>query len=246
MDVERYTLELSDLNEMPENERTCFLMAGHLANEILFLSKLLVITQVRPEGETAQKAELTQSLFVIRMISGKLFEGWHSIRRSYHGTQVSRNYNDDLGDQAQSSLRFLGQYFANRDNLIASVRNNYAFHYSPDRLINVIDELIEGNENVMYIGDTHLSSLYYISDVLIARSMANDFNLGDIAGSLVALHDQIIEVQGHLLIFIRQFMAVAASRYFVRDRSNPVTVYVGPSVNLSEMRLPFFVEWQRQ
>ena len=62
--------------DMPAKERDFFLLAGHFANEVSFLSKLLVITRDPASEKIPEKAELTQALFVHKTLAGKLCEGW--------------------------------------------------------------------------------------------------------------------------------------------------------------------------
>jgi hypothetical protein len=64
MEIQRYTIQKQALMAMPDHERVFFLLAGHFANEIIFLSKLLIVTKDQSPEEIPAKAELTQALFV--------------------------------------------------------------------------------------------------------------------------------------------------------------------------------------
>ncbi len=105
MKIQTYTISKQALMEVPAKERVSFLLAGHFANEIIFLSKLLIITRHQPLEKIPAKAELTQALFVHKILTGKLCEGWQMIGRYYYGTGISKVYNELLEKDAQEAIK---------------------------------------------------------------------------------------------------------------------------------------------
>ncbi len=227
--------------DVPAKERDFFLLAGHFANEIIFLSKLLIITRHQPLEKIPAKAELTQALFVHKILAGKLYEGWQMIRRYYYGTAISKVYNELLEKDAQEAIKNLNRYFG-KPNLIRKVRNSYSFHYGPDKIEPTLKEMEDGDEFDMYIAEQHLNTLYYVSESVINKAMLHELEPNDLRASFDKLNQDIVEIHGLLLTFIHNFMKVAAGRHFVKTVSNPVLEEIEiDTPSLKDLRLAFFV-----
>ena len=241
MKIQAYTISKQALMDIPAKERDFFLLAGHFANEIIFLFKLLVITRGQASEKIPEKAELTQALFVHKTLVGKLYEGWQMIRKYYFGTAISKDYYEILEKDAQEAIKQLNRYFR-KGNLISKVRNSYSFHYGPDKIELTLNEMVDGDEFDMYIAEQHINSLYYVSESIINKAMLHELEPNDIQGSFDQLFQDIVEVYELLLTFINNFMKVAAGRYFVKTDSNPVLVEIENPPSLEDLRLPFFVD----
>ncbi len=240
MKIQIYTISKQALMDIPAKERDFFLLAGHFANEVIFLSKLLVITQDQASEKIPAKAELTQALFVHKTLAGKLYEGWQMIRKYYLWTAISKDYDGLLEKDAQEAIKQLNRYFS-KGNLISKVRNSYSFHYGPDKIEPTLEEMEDGDELDMYIAEHHINSLYYISESIINKAMLHELKQNDLRSSFDKLFQEIVEVYGLLLTFIHNFMTVAAGRHFVRTDSNPVLEEIENPPSLEDLRLPFFV-----
>ena len=114
MKIQTYTVSKHALMDMPAKERDFFLLVGHFANEVIFLSKLLIITRYQASEKIPAKAELTQALFIHRTLAGKLYEGWQMIQKYYFGTSISKDYNELLEKDAQEAIKQLKRYFDNK------------------------------------------------------------------------------------------------------------------------------------
>lgn len=241
MKIQTYTISKQALMDIPAKERDFFLLAGHFANEIIFLSKLLIITRDQPLEKIPAKAELTQALFVHKILAGKLCEGWQMIRRYYYGTGISKIYNELLAKDVQEAIKKLNRYFG-KPNLISKVRNSYSFHYGPEKIEPTLKEMEDGDEFDMYIADRHINTLYYVSESVINKAMLHELVPNDLRASFDKLFQDIVEMHGLLLTFIHNFMTVAAGRHFVKTESNPVLEEIEiDTPSLEDLRLPFFV-----
>lgn len=81
------------------------------------------------DSELLQKARSTQCLFFARILTGKLDECWEFFQQKFFGGQLSRKYVPILNPEGREALDRIKNYFG-RSNLIHSIRNNHAFHYS--------------------------------------------------------------------------------------------------------------------
>lgn len=241
MKIRTYTISKQALTAMPAKERDFFLLAGHFANEIIFLSKLLAITRVRASEKILEKTELIQALIVQKIFAGKLCEGWTMIERYYYGTGISKTYDKFLETRSKESLTNLKRYFG-KQNRIKKVRNSYSFHYSPGKIEPTIKKMEDGDEFDMYIADTNINTLYYMSESVINKAMFHELEPNDPQNSFANFYQDIVDISGLLLTFIHNFMKVAAGRHFVQTESNPVSEEIGiDPVSLEDLRLPFFV-----
>ena len=242
MNIQTYTISKQALMDMPAKERDFFLLAGHFANEVIFLSKLSVITEDQASEKIPAKAQLTQALFVHKTIAGKLYEGRQMIQKYYFGTEISKVYNELLEKDAQEAIKQVNRYFGNR-NFISKVRNSYSFHYDPDKIERTLNEMEDGDELDMYIAEQHINSLYYFAESVINKTMLHELEPNDLQSSFDKLYKDIVEVHRLLLTFIHNFMKVAVGRHFVMTDSNPVVeeIEIGELPSLENLRLPFFV-----
>ena len=240
MKIQTYTISKQALMDMPAKERDFFLLAGHFANEIIFLSKLLIITRNQASEKIPEKAELTQALFVHKTLAGKLYEGWQMILKYYFGTAISKDYHELLEKDAQEAIKQMKRYFS-KGNFIKKVRNSYSFHYDPDKIERTLNEMEDGDELDMYIAEQHINSLYYIAESIINKAMLHELEPNDLRSSFDKLFQDIVEVHGLLLTFLNNFMTVAAGRHFVKTDSNPVLEEMEDPPSLEDLRLPFFV-----
>ena len=65
-------------------------------------------------------------MLMLRMLAGRLWEGWKLIKVSYK--EIEPHYVDKLGSEASDALSNLRLYFDDRRNLIATVRDKVGFH----------------------------------------------------------------------------------------------------------------------
>jgi hypothetical protein len=120
------------LDSIPEDARVFFVHVGHLRNELMALQKLILASQQHEAtNEILISMRTYQHLMLTRLLAGKLREGWELITRSYFGAKLSLNYEQRLQTVGQEAIAALKKYF-NHKPLMHDVRNNFAFHYSPD------------------------------------------------------------------------------------------------------------------
>ena len=242
MKIQTYTISKQALMDMPAKERDFLLLAGHFANEVIFLSKLSVITEDQTSEKIPAKAQLTQALFVHKTLAGKLYEGRQMIKKYYFGTAISKVYHELLEKDAQEAIKQVNRYFSNK-NFISKVRNSYSFHYDPAKIERTLNEMEDGDELDMYIAEQHINSLYYFAESVINKTMLHELEPNDLQSSFDKFHKDIVKVHRLLLTFIHNFMKVAVDRHFVMTDSNPVVeeIEIGELPSLENLRLPFFV-----
>ena len=134
-------LDKDKLLQLPELERTLYLALGHAANENNALAKMLYWSSNAPaRNEAEDRGRFTLQLLFMRLLAGKLNESWGLLNQKYFGTGLSRTYDPKLDDVARQSFKSLKSYFG-RENACYKIRNQFAFHYSPEEVTAVLPSI---------------------------------------------------------------------------------------------------------
>ncbi len=134
MTIYKVKFSKEKLSELPADECALFLSLAHLSNEIVALDKLIIWSfDFTTDDEAISNGQSVLTMMLIKILSGKLKEGYDLLTKKFFGTKLSREYEHSLPEDCKDSLVNLKRYFSNR-NAINTVRNNYAFHYAPDEL----------------------------------------------------------------------------------------------------------------
>lgn len=133
MQIRRIQLPRAAFEQLPEDERAFFLLAGHMQNELNSLHKVFAWC-LHCKNTTTQIESLAngvQAQFYARLLAGKLLEAWNALGKSFFGAGISQRIEGGLHPLAQEALSKLKTYFG-KANLIYRVRNSFAFHYSAE------------------------------------------------------------------------------------------------------------------
>ncbi|MFI5295975.1 MAG: hypothetical protein ACHQ0Y_13245 [Thermodesulfovibrionales bacterium] len=167
MKVNRWQIDSKKLRVIPEDERVLFILLGHAVNEINILRKTFYLfSQFSEEPRWRAHVHTSQSLVFARILTGKLFEAWELLRKGYFGTRLSHEYDQHLDTEIKEALKSLKQYFG-RDNLIDTIRNRFAFHYSPNDAKAILEHSLPNEEMVMYMAPDEANTLYYASEFVV-------------------------------------------------------------------------------
>jgi len=153
--------------QIQKEERVLFVLLGHIANELTVLGKLLRwcgnATQASP-AET--DARVMQTLFLAKLLAGKLNEGWEAFRRGFFETGLSRTFEALNEEPHRGHLQELKRYF-NGENLLRKVRHKFSFHYSLDEIQGNV-ELVASrpDELVVYLDRSNANCLYAACDLI--------------------------------------------------------------------------------
>ena|SRR5215471_17521660 len=105
--MEVYEIPISEkqLDSIPAEERIFFIQIGHLANELSTLNRLLLfVSNSNGATDLERRARNSQALLLVRLCSGKLFEGWQMLLRDYFGSKLSKEYDPLLDESGRNSL----------------------------------------------------------------------------------------------------------------------------------------------
>lgn len=231
----------TSLDRISHEERQFFLLCGHVANEINVLNKLFYWASNFDESEEIiTRAHMAQSLVIGKLLTGKLWEAWKIIQQRFVRSNLSDDYRPSLEDEAQTALKNLERYFANKDNVVRKVRNWFAFHYDWRKIAAGYNDDLKDDDLYFYIGENHANSMYYASEVVVNTGMLESLVPGNRQRAFDLLVSDTTAVAGWLLSFINGCMVVGMDRHF--DGLPPfkeVTIKGAP--DMDDVRIPYFV-----
>ncbi len=164
---------------LPPSERTLYFSLGHAVNETNALARMLYwASNGLARNEAEQRGREALELLFIRLLAGKLNESWLLLDRKYFGAALSRKYDDKLDNKAKETFQELRRYFG-AENACNKIRNNFAFHYSPEELVATLPTI--SDELHAYLQrDAAPNNLFAFSETLLAQALLNTLkSLGD-------------------------------------------------------------------
>ena len=92
MDIKVVRVPKATLDNIPELERAFYVHIGHLRNEIMVIQELAWWNNNNRSGSDVRAAvNVSQGLILIRLLAGKVWEGWDLVGRAYFSTKVSQS-----------------------------------------------------------------------------------------------------------------------------------------------------------
>lgn len=163
-------LDKNKLLLLPEDERTLYFSLGHSANEINAFAKMLYwASNGLARNEAEQRGREMLELLFIRLLAGKLNESWLLLERKYFGAALSKKYDPKFDDVAKNDLQQLRRYFGT-ENACNKIRNNFAFHYSPEELAAMLPE-VSDELHVYLERDAAPNNLFAFSETLMSQAL---------------------------------------------------------------------------
>lgn len=243
IELHRIEFTKDQLDRVPSIERCLLILVAHAANEVNILSKLFHFAASASCDGITGHAERTQALVLGRLLTGKIYEFWKLLQVSYFGSQLSREYQPLMDSEFLAALESLKRYFG-RDNLIALVRNKFAFHYSTDQVDAGYSALVQGDSFEVYLAKHNGNTLFAFAETIAGRAMLE----GIYAGNHKAAFDSLIEETSRAVGFISEvaggLMDVCIKRNFGKnlyDFGSEIVEVAGVPDSQS-VAIPFFIE----
>ncbi len=209
-----YVVKLSKemLNSIPQDERCFFFVMAHLANEINALNKLLLWSSQYPTRNDAESnGQVSLTFMSLKLLAGKLKEGQELLQKRFYGTSISRDYVPTLSEDGQKALNKIKQYFGH-SNDVTYIRNNFAFHYSPEKIDAALETVQEHLE--IYVSDDGIgNNLFYFAEVLAGRALLNGIKSPDDQTAYNKLIGSLPAVAGWFGIASETLMVEFLKRY---------------------------------
>jgi hypothetical protein len=244
MIIRRITLTPESLSALPNDERALLHVVGHALNEMNVVLKLfLLASNYDFEPPVVRHAQLCQTMVLSKLLVGKVHEIWMVLQKGYFGTGLSKTYMTDLEPEHLDALKSLKKYFG-RKNLIESVRNQFAFHYSlehgtPSPALDTPPEAL-----AIYFGTTVGNSLYQFAEQSIGMAMLHTIDASDPQSAYDRLFMETREVafwldtvgQGILFSILERHTSLTSRA------EELASIDLGAVPQSTNVRIPFFFE----
>ncbi len=235
-------LSKEKLKLAPPAERSFFLVMAHLVNEINALNKLIFWSHEYPTQNSAEKnGEVSLTFILLRLLAGKLNEGNELLRKKFYGSKISKDYAPALSQKGQEALNQIKRYFSGT-NCVTHIRNNYAFHYSPEELDAVLPTVPEELE--IYVSDGGgANTLYYFAEVLANRAILRTIDDKDGYSAYKKLVKDLPMVAGWFINFAESLLVEFISKYEENiwdGFAEEVQFDTLPSI--TDIKIPWFTE----
>jgi len=242
MKIRRLNLPIDALSQLPENERTFLLMAGHMQNEFVVLNKFSAMCISTGESATSIEAAVngSQSFMISKILAGKLHEGWILMDKAYFSSKLSLTLAPLLPGSTRLSLDGLKSYFS-KSNLIFTVRNSFASHYDAGEIARHWHEAASEPDFDFFIGDTYGNTFHYASEIAVDLAVLKGINPKDRAAALETFLDDVRKVADLFNDFLSGVMFVILEKCFGDNPSAlGVEEDVCPTRGFDDIDIPFF------
>lgn len=243
MELKKLSISKSKLMSIPEAEQLFFLRFGNLFNEICILRKLAYFsTGIETTDRTIRAAQNSQAFLLLKMLAGKLWEGWRLLEQDFFGTKLSQDYESRLTPIGCRGLDGLKQYFS-RDNRIKKIRDELAFHYSneyKEQMKKILEKLGESEMLDVIISENHFNCLYVASEVVASLASVEWTDFPD--GYQQALENFLVEIDKVtklFLDFLGDCLLVFVKKHKVHFDMTEVDIPDPPKAD--EIELPYFI-----
>lgn len=243
MDVHDISIPKKQLESLPDNERVLVLQFGHVCNELSFLNKLLLVANDFSSKGMERKAMVAQSMIIVRLFAGKLFEAWRMIERDYFKSQLSRSLDAKLSPEGKSALEALKQYFG-RTNVLSSLRNDFSFHYWSEHLPEAMKAFDDSYKFHLILGETYANTCHAYAEDLVTVAMLQAAGASDAKAAMEKVVGDLVFVGGKMIDFLGHALAaVFESRLGKSWDDFEYTVNsIEPDAHIETFKLPFFFE----
>jgi len=242
MDIYPMQYSKALLNTAPESERTLYLMAGQLANDLNILSKLLMYStnEVKGGTELFVRVNTAVAMLQVKQLAGRLNEGWILIQTQFN--PLFKIYEASLSSEALEKLREIKKYF-NSANLVYKIRNQAAFHSDPTLAKNGFAFIPDSEPLVDFLSTYRGHCLYYTSELVAVMGL---IQLEPTASSWQNALDKIVSEVTNIPVvmtdFILGYMTAFAEKFIAPHigdiTANKFTIEDGPPAD--SITVPFF------
>lgn len=242
--VHHISLSKAQLDAVPEAERSLLVLLGHAANELSVLSKLFhFCAKAESKPPIIMQAENAQALVLGRILTGKIYECWNLLQTGFFGSGISRTYHSRFDAEALLALDTLKRYFG-RDNLIAKIRNEHAFHYDVSQVKAGYHTLVDGDPLDVYLSRTNANTLYAFADTIAGRAMLESITPGDPAKAFDALFRETAQAIGWIYTVIGALMSTCLEAHVGGDlyALGAQIVEIEGAPNSQVIAIPYFIE----
>jgi len=106
MNFFRVKITKDDLAKLSEDEQLLLFQLTHFLNELNILQKCVIMSAngINTFNEIEKHGQVSLTLFFIRLLAGKLYEGWKRLDKDFIQSKLYKTYERELSSTGQESL----------------------------------------------------------------------------------------------------------------------------------------------
>lgn len=230
----------SKLDIMLKNEQVFFVQLTHMLNELNILQKCVIVSSngLKLLRAADRRGQVSQALFFIRTLAGKLNEGWVMLERAFFKACLSKEYEKILSQGGKASLSELKRYFRGKNN-VNLIRKKFAFHYDRDKIREELDKIPQSEVLEMFISEHRGNCLYSLSDAVVNWALLNSIDPSSPQRAMEILIDEVaVKVSGWFQEFGGDCIRIIVEKLDL----DYTEIEIPEPPLLDDVRLPYFVK----
>lgn len=243
MAIYRIELNKEILLGIPEDERNLFLAIAHLQNEIGFsINSVAWSKYVGIEDENEMEGQLALNFFYLKILAGKLHEGWQLLNRYlFSNKKLSLYFNQKSKQDGVESLKRLKKYFS-KANAVSNIRNELSFHYNPTELSKHLET--KEDKLSLFLSDENLSNtIYYFAEILSSWAVLSKVSNSHNKNPLGIIIEELMAVATDFSILNMNFMEMIIDKYKPDIWKNvEKEIKINGLRHFKDVRIPAFVD----
>jgi hypothetical protein len=152
-------------------------MAGHLANNVSILAKLVIAaynTGLTVDGQSRDTphghAGIAQVFLLVMLLAGRLHEAHRLIGEHYFGKTLHEKCYGDMLPKSASALKSFMAYFSGTSNIISPLRKRFAFHFNREEVEQIYSGIGDEFPFTQYLSsEYHGHNLFFGNELIIAK-----------------------------------------------------------------------------
>lgn len=239
MNLFKINIKNSDLKMYTKNEQIFFIQLANFLNEINILQKTLIIinNNLNNLDKIHKRAQTSQSMFFLKILIGKLNEGWEFFRSSFFGTKLSKEYKNKFSQSGKNSLSSLKKHFSQK-NMFNYIRKKYSFHYDNESIKKEISSRSKDEIFNIYLAQNPANCLYSFADSIVNWSILNYINSSDpqeamdmLVGDTISACGSFQEVGLDLIKLFLEKLDLCWEKIIIEE-----------PISYGELTLPYFIK----
>jgi hypothetical protein len=234
-------LSKAELDTLPEAEQVFFVQIMHFLNELNILQKCVIVSNNRLEDSLSRiekRSQIAQAQFFIRILAGKLYEGWEMIKENFFKTGISKKYESLLSKKGKENLSELKNYFNNKSNTIRLIRKKFAFHYDREMVKEQIKKIPKAEKLEIYMSENSANCLFSIGDIVINWAILNSIDSSNPEKAMKILIGEVaIKVSRLFQGFCHDYITIVAKQLKLDFND----VKIDDPKSIYEIELPYFI-----
>lgn len=242
--VKLYPIRISKehFERIPKYERVVLVQFGWLCNELMLFHRLLLALKNNDiSTQVLRQANSSMILTITRLLSGRLYEGWLTIKDK---SRISQSYGSRADSEGAQALQRIKDYF-NHSSVLKDVRNKFAFHTDSKEIERSLDSLSPEIDLTFYLSHMQGNTLAWFADGIIANAMQTfgATEESDTEKWFQELYRTNLDIANDFIIFSSQIIQEIMMKHLniTYDQLEGEVVNLEGVKPLSELCFPFFV-----